>query len=110
MIRELHIGGAQEQVYRNSGNTALIDLTGKHCSRVLDVGCGADDNAALLKSKYPECEVFGITHSIAEAEIAKPHMAHCWVIDIEQELPIDLSKSVICCLVSVHCCAVATMC
>lgn len=81
-----------ERVYSNQGNPPLIDLLGKDCSRLLDIGCGAGDNAALLKSRYPECELFGITHSAVEAEFARKYMTHCWVCDIENKLPPDLTS------------------
>jgi SAM-dependent methyltransferase len=80
------------RVYSNHGNKPVIDLVNPDCQRVLDIGCGAGDNAALLKSLYPTCEVFGITHSAAEAEIARHYMKHCWVFDIEEPLPVDLSN------------------
>ena len=82
---------AHERVYSNQGNPPLIDLLGKRCKRLLDVGCGAGDNAALVKSRHPECDVFGITHSAIEAELAQRHMVRCWVFDIEGKLPDDLS-------------------
>lgn len=79
-----------ERVYSNHGNPPLIDLLGKGCNRMLDIGCGAGDNAALIKSRHSEAEVFGITHSAAEAELARRHMTRCWVFDIEDKLPDDL--------------------
>lgn len=82
---------APERVYSNQGNPPLIDLLGKDCNRLLDIGCGAGDNAALIKSRCSECNVFGITHSAAEAELAKEYMTQCWVFDIENELPADLA-------------------
>jgi 2-polyprenyl-3-methyl-5-hydroxy-6-metoxy-1,4-benzoquinol methylase len=57
---------------------------------MLDVGCGAGDNAALIKSRDPTCEIYGITYSASEAALARQHMASCWVLDIEAELPADL--------------------
>lgn len=82
---------APERVYTNEGNPPLVDLLGKGCKRLLDVGCGAGDNAALVKSRYPGCDVFGITRSDAEAELARRHMARCWVFDIEDRIPDDLA-------------------
>ena len=79
-----------DRIYSNQGNAPLIDLLGKGCNRLLDIGCGAGDNAGLVKSRYPESDVFGITHSAAEAELAKKHLTQCWVFDIESELPADL--------------------
>jgi 2-polyprenyl-3-methyl-5-hydroxy-6-metoxy-1,4-benzoquinol methylase len=77
----------QIRIYKNNGNPSLLSLLNKDPRTVLDVGCGAGDNAFLLKSKYPGCEVHGITHSSAEAEIARKWMAACWVFDIESSIP-----------------------
>ena len=81
---------AAERVYSNQGNPPLIDLLSTGCNRLLDVGCGAGDNAALVKSRYSDCAVFGITHSTVEADIAKTRTVRCWVFDIEGNLPDDL--------------------
>lgn len=81
-----------DRVYSNQGNAPLIDLLGKGWNRLLDIGCGAGDNAALVKSRYSECEVYGITHSAVEAEIAKNQMKQCFVFDIESDIPADLAQ------------------
>ncbi|MHB0866211.1 MAG: class I SAM-dependent methyltransferase [Thermoleophilia bacterium] len=78
-----------DRVYSNQGNIPLIGLLGKGCNRLLDIGCGAGDNAALVKSRS-DCEVFGITHSAAETELAKVQMTQCWVFDIVDKLSDDL--------------------
>ena len=57
------------RVYSNRGNAPLLDLLGKGCNRVLDIGCGAGDNAKLLKAMHPEIDISGITHSAAEIYI-----------------------------------------
>ncbi len=75
-----------ERVYSNQGNPPLIDLLAKGSEHVLDVGCGAGDNAALIKFTHPECDICGITHSAAEAELTQRHMSRCWVFDIEGQL------------------------
>jgi 2-polyprenyl-3-methyl-5-hydroxy-6-metoxy-1,4-benzoquinol methylase len=81
----------QNRIYRNHGNAPLLALLDNEPHRVLDVGCGAGDNAGLIKAKYPRCEIHGVTHSAAEAEIAKQWMTACWVFDIEKEIPGQLS-------------------
>jgi SAM-dependent methyltransferase len=81
-----------DRVYSNQGNSPLIDLLGNGGNRILDIGCGAGDNAALIKSKYIECDVFGITYSAVEAEIAKKQMKQCFVFDIESDIPADLAQ------------------
>jgi SAM-dependent methyltransferase len=75
------------RVYENRGNAPLIALLEPGCRRLLDVGCGAGDNALLVKCRFPDCDIFGITLSSSEAERARSCMQHCWVLDIENRLP-----------------------
>lgn len=79
-------------VYKNDGNAPLLQLLENSCKHVLDVGCGAGDNAGLLKSYSPEKKVYGITKSEAEKKIAQRYMERVWVFDIESELPTDLEN------------------
>jgi SAM-dependent methyltransferase len=87
-----YTGVGEDRVYKNSGNAPLLSLLSNDCDLILDIGCGAGDNARILKSRDPECQVHGITHSPSEAEIAKNWMTSCWVCDIEGELPPGLSN------------------
>lgn len=80
-----------ERVYRNAGNAPLIGLLSGGCCRILDVGCGAGDNSALIKTARPDCEIYGITHSLAECRLASRWMADCWIFDIEKPLPADIA-------------------
>jgi len=76
-----------ERVYTNQGNAPLLDLLAGGFERVLDIGCGAGDNAALIKSRGCAGDIYGITYSAAEAANAKAYMKECWVVDIEADLP-----------------------
>ena len=91
-----------ERVYSNLGNPPLIDLLGKGRSRILDIGCGAGNNAALLKARCPELQVFGITQAATEAELARRYMEHCWVFDIEGEFPAELEAQTFDALIFSH--------
>ena len=91
-----------ERVYSNSGNSPLLDLLDKEFDSVLDIGCGAGDNAALLKSMNHECDIFGITYSASEAALAQKHMTKCWTIDVEENLPDDLSNQTFDALIFSH--------
>jgi SAM-dependent methyltransferase len=91
-----------KRVYENSGNPLVIDQIDPGCRRVLDVGCGAGDNARLLKSRLPDCEVFGITQSETEAERARAYMTRCWVGDIGDEIPHYLEQERFDCIVFSH--------
>jgi 2-polyprenyl-3-methyl-5-hydroxy-6-metoxy-1,4-benzoquinol methylase len=79
---------ARARIYANAGNPALLALLEAGSRRVLDVGCGAGANAALLAARG--CEVHGITHSGKEAELAAAHLARSWVFDIEAAWPVEL--------------------
>jgi 2-polyprenyl-3-methyl-5-hydroxy-6-metoxy-1,4-benzoquinol methylase len=81
----------QSRIYKNSGNAPLLALLNSGTHSVLDVGCGAGDNAALLRSMFPGCKIHGVTHSPTEAQIAKRWMSECWVFDVEEEIPVELS-------------------
>jgi 2-polyprenyl-3-methyl-5-hydroxy-6-metoxy-1,4-benzoquinol methylase len=75
------------RVYANQGNSFLLDLIEGGCTRLLDVGCGAGDNAGLIRAHLSNCRIFGITLSASEAQSARKHMDDCWVLDIESPLP-----------------------
>lgn len=82
-----------ERVYANAGNPSLLNLLDGPVRRVLDVGCGAGDNAMLLKQRYPSASISGVTVSAAEAAAARPLLDACWVFDIEQDFPPDLQAA-----------------
>ncbi len=86
------VPAAASRVYQNQGNVAALELLGPDCRRLLDVGCGAGDNAARLRSLRPGLEIHGVTHSEAEAELARPHLDRCWLFDIEQPWPPELAR------------------
>jgi 2-polyprenyl-3-methyl-5-hydroxy-6-metoxy-1,4-benzoquinol methylase len=76
-----------ERVYSNQGNVPLIALIDPNSIDILDIGCGAGDNALLLRQRYPRSRVFGITQSTLEAKYASRHMEHCWTFDLEGDFP-----------------------
>lgn len=99
---DLAAGPLAKRVYSNWGNPPLINLIDQNCKELLDIGCGAGDNAVLVKSACKECSVYGITYSHAEAAVAKKRMVKCWIADIEDRLPFDLADRQFDCLVFSH--------
>ncbi|WP_018700268.1 class I SAM-dependent methyltransferase [Amorphus coralli] len=80
------------RVYANQGNPRLLALNGNgDWGRVLDVGCGAGDNATSLRREFSPVSVEGITHSKAEAQIAAEHLDRCWTFDIERAFPAEFA-------------------
>lgn len=77
----------RQRVYENTGNVDLLNLLDPESRIVLDVGCGAGDNAALLSRSRPEAEIYGITLSHEEKNRAMEHMEACWVADVEEKIP-----------------------
>jgi SAM-dependent methyltransferase len=74
-----------DRTYFNGGNSPLVDLLDPDCTTILDVGCGAGDNARLIKQRKQERRVFGVTLSVSEMELASREMERCWVADIEKQ-------------------------
>ncbi|MGC4065898.1 MAG: class I SAM-dependent methyltransferase [Polyangiaceae bacterium] len=69
--------------YANQGNGPLLDLMPPGKLRVLDVGCGAGDNARLLTQRG--CSVVGITASSDEAAAAGRVCERVVLVDLDAE-------------------------
>lgn len=74
----------QTRIYQNAGNQPLLDLLSQP-RRVLDVGCGAGDNARAIRQRFPGVEIIGITHAPEEIDIAQQTMDDCLCFDIEAQ-------------------------
>jgi 2-polyprenyl-3-methyl-5-hydroxy-6-metoxy-1,4-benzoquinol methylase len=85
--------GNPDRVYKNDGNRPLMALLDDNTRRVLDVGCGAGDNGQIVRSRLPDCEVHGVTRSVAEAAIARRRMTSCEVWDIEGDIPQEVART-----------------
>lgn len=86
-MRSGGVTSPEGRIYSNTGNLALLRMIEVESGMVLDVGCGAGDNARLIRKMHPQIEVVGITHSPEEAAIANTVMKSCWVADIERDIP-----------------------
>lgn len=86
------ISACQEKTYHNAGNLPLLQLLDQHAETILDVGCGAGDNAAIIGRRNPYTRVYGITVSPKEARAAAAHLEKVWVCDIEDGFPAELSR------------------
>jgi 2-polyprenyl-3-methyl-5-hydroxy-6-metoxy-1,4-benzoquinol methylase len=75
-----------ERIYRNAGNLPLLALLGtKPGCRVLDCGCGAGDNARVLKSRG--WTVTGITISLPEQQTASAYCDKVFLADLDDGIP-----------------------
>ncbi len=77
----------REHVYQNSGNPALLEFVPPN-SRVLDCGCGAGDNARLLKQRG--CRTVGITISPEEQRAASGFCDQVLLADMEAGIPPEI--------------------
>ena len=75
-------------MYKNEGNSVLIGCLSRDATAILDVGCGAGDNARLIRTVNPNAKIVGITLSSEEAELARPYMVAVHVVDLDNS---DLS-------------------
>jgi len=74
-----------EKCYRNPGNPAVLSAVPATAMRILDVGCGAGDDAA--RCSLPGRVIDGITLSDTEAAAARHVCRDVFVADLEGGLP-----------------------
>lgn len=92
--------------YKNTGNNSVLNSIPSDAKIVLDIGCGAGDNARMLK--YKGIIVDGITLSHEEAELAKEYCRKVIIHNLEYGLPAELIENqydaIICSHVLEHIC------
>jgi SAM-dependent methyltransferase len=75
--------------YANTGNPPVVDAVPEAACSVLDVGCGAGDNARLLHQRGKVVD--GITLSDTEATAAAQWCRRVVVADLEAGLPNEIA-------------------
>ncbi len=76
---------AADCFYENAGNPPLLELLPLEPGRILDCGCGAGDNARLLRERG--WQVDGVTLSEAESAAAAGVCERVFVADLEEGVP-----------------------
>jgi 2-polyprenyl-3-methyl-5-hydroxy-6-metoxy-1,4-benzoquinol methylase len=80
----------ESKVYQNKGNQAVLgEITGTNLE-ILDVGCGAGDNARILRQWGHTID--GITHSKQEEELCRGIMRRTYLIDVTHGLPASMTS------------------
>lgn len=79
-------------VYSDSGNDFVVKKVPRDTERILDVGCGCGDNAALIKGLNPGVWIEGITFNPIEATRARNILDRVHVVDIERDIPENLQN------------------
>lgn len=89
MIKELY----EKKIYKNIGNLEVIEQVPENAYSILDIGCGAGDNARLLKGlkKY----VVGLTISDVEAKMASKICDKVIIANIEEDICLNEKFDVI---------------
>ena len=73
-------------MYSNMGNPAVLKLVPADTRlKILDIGCGAGDNASILKSRGYELD--GITASAEEFRVAEKYFNRVFIHNLELGLP-----------------------
>jgi SAM-dependent methyltransferase len=75
--------------YKNAGNFSLLNLLPSLPGRLLDCGCGAGDNARILKGRG--WQVTAVTLDYREKEAAGAFCDAVYLADLEVGLPVELS-------------------
>ncbi len=78
-----------EKVYRNPGNPQILRWIPQGARTVLDVGCGAGENARLISALG--AAVDGVTLSEGEAAIARSHLRAVHLHNLEGGLPPEMT-------------------
>lgn len=79
-----------EKHYANHGNPPVVDAIPLSAVTVLDIGCGAGDNARLLASRSKIVD--GVTLSETEALAARQWCRRVVVADLEDGLPSEFAS------------------
>jgi SAM-dependent methyltransferase len=72
-------------IYKNEGNTGLLNLLPASPGRILDCGCGAGDNARILSDRG--WRVTGVTIDAQEQEVARKFCEAVHLADLENGFP-----------------------
>lgn len=73
------------KIYKNAGNSQVLAWIGDEDRKILDLGCGAGDNARHLSADGRTID--GVTLSPSEASLAKLSMHNVVVHNLEDGLP-----------------------
>ncbi|QNR85295.1 class I SAM-dependent methyltransferase [Pedobacter riviphilus] len=80
-----------DKTYTNDGNLGIIKLIKKSPGLILDLGCGAGDNARLLKQSGHTVD--GITISLDEIRLAAKYCRHTYNFNLESGLPSEVKEN-----------------
>jgi SAM-dependent methyltransferase len=75
-------------IYKNDGNMGLLDLLPSSPGAILDCGCGAGDNARILRGRG--WRVTGVTIDPQEQKVAEPFCEVVHIGDLERGLPAEI--------------------
>ncbi len=85
------MNNSEDKIYKNNGNEAVLDKVNGNNLQILDVGCGAGDNARILiKMNH---QVDGVTHSQEEVYICSKFMRRVYLYDLSNGLPPEITGS-----------------
>ena len=75
-------------IYKNDGNMGLLDLLPSSSGAILDCGCGAGDNARILRGRG--WRVTGVTIDPQEQRVAELFCEVVHIGDLEKGLPAEI--------------------
>lgn len=83
---------SKNKIYSGFQKTVLNYVPTKPNLTILDIGCGIGETGLELKKKL-NAEVYGVSISKGECEIANRSLDKCFLFNLENGLPPDLNKT-----------------
>jgi SAM-dependent methyltransferase len=82
---------SNNKTYSSFEKTVINYIPVKPGLRILDLGCGTGETGVQLKEKFG-AEVYGVSISKTECEIASKLIDNCYLYNLEDGLPQELNK------------------
>jgi 2-polyprenyl-3-methyl-5-hydroxy-6-metoxy-1,4-benzoquinol methylase len=83
---------SKEKVYANAGNPEVVNSIPKDTIKILDLGCGAGDNARLIVTRNSKAQVHGVTLAAKEKPQAEKFCTKVFIYNLEQGLPVEIER------------------
>lgn len=68
-------------------NIPVFNKVSNQATSILDIGCGTGEMGTALKKQQSNRQVYGITYSQSEKQIAEQFLDKVWLVDLNEQIP-----------------------